>query len=116
EGLPELEALVRARLDQRSALFDVLLPMNEGRFESRLRSICQPLEDDWDEARNLRRLRVRLTEGALGSLRRGQRHAGRAVVRLAEHRERLARRDDEFFLARGCGLRWGLRRRLRDGG
>jgi GTP-binding protein HflX len=73
EGLPALEALVRARLDQRSALIDVLLPMNEGRFESRLRSICQPLEDDWDEARNLRRLRVRLTESALGSLKRGAR-------------------------------------------
>jgi hypothetical protein len=51
----------------------VLLPMNEGRFESQLRRVCQPLEDDWDEARNLRRLRVRLTEGALGSLRRGAR-------------------------------------------
>ena len=36
-----------------------------------MRRICQPLEDDWDEARNLRRLRVRLTEGALGSLKRG---------------------------------------------
>jgi GTP-binding protein HflX len=73
EGLPELERLVRQRLDQRSALIDVLLPMNEGRFESQLRRVCQPLEDDWDEARNLRRLRVRLTEGALGSLRRGAR-------------------------------------------
>ena len=73
EGLDELERLVRARLDLRSALFDVLLPMSEGRFESQLRRICQPLEDAWDEARNLRRLRVRLTEGALGSLRRGAR-------------------------------------------
>ena len=73
EGLDELEKLVRARIDQRSLLFDVLLPMSEGRFESQLRRICQPLEDDYDEARNLRRLRVRLTESALGNLRRGAR-------------------------------------------
>jgi GTP-binding protein HflX len=73
EGLAELERLVRVRIDQRSKLIDVLLPMSEGRFESRLRRICQPLEDDWDEARNLRRLRVRLTDGALGSLRRDAR-------------------------------------------
>ncbi|MBK7643414.1 MAG: GTPase HflX [Planctomycetes bacterium] len=70
-GLADLERIVRTRLDQRSTLFDVLLPMSEGRFESQLRRLCQPLEDDWDEARNLRRLRVRLTDGALGSLRRG---------------------------------------------
>ncbi len=71
EGLAELERLVRARLDQRSTLIDVLLPMNAGRFESQLRKLCQPLEDDWDEARSMRRLRVRLTHGALGNLRRG---------------------------------------------
>ena len=73
EGLAELERLVMKRIDARSVLLDVLLPMSEGRFESQLRRICQPLEDDWDEARNLRRLRVRLTHGALGSLKRGAR-------------------------------------------
>jgi GTP-binding protein HflX len=70
EGLLELERAIARRLDERSALIDVFLPMTEGRFESLLRKACTPLEDDWDQERLARRLRVRLTDGAFGNLRR----------------------------------------------
>jgi GTP-binding protein HflX len=69
-GLAELDAAVRRRLDRRSALVDLYFPIQEGRIEAAVRRLCSPLEEDWDAERSLRRLRVRLTEGALGPLRR----------------------------------------------
>lgn len=69
-GLAELDAAVRRRLDRRSALVDLYFPIQEGRIEAAVRRLCSPLEEDWDAERSLRRLRVRLTEGALGHLRR----------------------------------------------
>ena len=70
EGLDLLEQAITQRLDERSALIDVFLPPSEGRFESLLRKACRPIEDDWDQERLARRLCVRLTDGALGNLRR----------------------------------------------
>jgi GTPase len=70
EGLPQLDEAVRRRIDARSALVDVWLPLSEGRFEAAVRRCGTPLEVEYPEGADERRLRLRLTEGALGNLRR----------------------------------------------
>lgn len=75
-GLAELDAAIARRLDRRSALVDLYFPVTEGRIEAAVRKLCAPLEEDWDQDTGQRRLRVRLTEGALGNL---QRSAGKAL-------------------------------------
>lgn len=76
-GLDALNAAVQRRLDRRSALVDLYFPLRSGRIEAAVRKLCAPIEDDYDAERSLRRLRVRLTEGALGNL---MRSAGRELV------------------------------------
>lgn len=68
-GLAELDARIRERLDAHAGLFDVFMPASAGRFDAKIRSICIPLEREYDEARDEIRLRVRLTEAQIGVLR-----------------------------------------------
>ncbi len=74
-GLDRLDEAVRRKLDARSYLVDVRMPIGDGRLDAAVRKLCAPIEDDVSEDGD-HRLRVRLTEGALGNLRR---HAGAAV-------------------------------------
>jgi len=67
EGLAELETLVRARLDLRSPVVEVRVPLAEGRAIAALKAagtiLDQRVEGDTDLV-----LRLRLLDGALGSL------------------------------------------------
>jgi GTP-binding protein HflX len=75
DGIDRLEEAVRRKLDARSYLVDVRMPIADGRLDAAVRKLCTPLEDEvGDDGEH--RLRVRLTEGALGNLRR---HAGPAA-------------------------------------
>jgi GTP-binding protein HflX len=76
-GLEALNAAVQRRLDRRSALVDLYFPLRSGQIEAAVRKLCAPIEDDYDAENSLRRLRVRLTEGALGNL---MRSAGRELM------------------------------------
>lgn len=69
-GIDELERAVMRQLDRRSALVDVFVPFADGRTESVLRQLCSPQQDEFDDERAERRLRVRLTDGQFGSLSR----------------------------------------------
>lgn len=75
EGLERLDQLVRARLDRRSVLVDITMPAGDGRLDAAVRRLCAPIEDEITDSGE-HRLRVSLTEGALGNLRR---HAGTHV-------------------------------------
>jgi GTP-binding protein HflX len=70
QGLDELDALVRARLDAHSSLVDVHMPAAEGRFDAQIRALCTPLERAYDEDADEVRVRVRLSPTQLGALRR----------------------------------------------
>lgn len=70
EGLDRLDESVRRRLDARSFLVDIHMPIADGRLDSNVRRLCTPIEDETDAETGMHRLRVRLTEGALGNLRR----------------------------------------------
>jgi len=70
EGLDRLDECVRRRLDARSFLVDVFMPIADGRLDSNVRRLCTPIEDEVDAESGVHRLRARLTEGALGNLRR----------------------------------------------
>jgi GTP-binding protein HflX len=71
EGLERLDAAVAGRLDRRSVTVDITMPAGEGRLDAAVRKLCKPLSETFDEDHSLRTLRVRLTDGALGNLRRG---------------------------------------------
>jgi GTP-binding protein HflX len=70
QGLDQLEAAVRDRLDAHSTLVDVFMPAAEGRFDSQIRALCTPTQREYDEAADEVRVRVRLSETQLGALRR----------------------------------------------
>ncbi len=70
EGLDRLDAVVRARLDVRSRLVDVFVQLADGRSDSQVRRLARPLEEELLDGGTEKRMRVRLTEGELGSLRR----------------------------------------------
>jgi len=70
EGLDRLDDAVRSELDLRSAVIDVFLPASDGKLASDVRRLGGVLEEEHLEGGTLTRLRTRLTEGALGGLRR----------------------------------------------
>jgi len=76
EGLDRLEQAVARRLDARSYLVDIHMPIADGRLDSQVRKLCAPVEESIDDESGDHRLRARLTAGALGNLRRS---AGPAV-------------------------------------
>ncbi|HEV8111538.1 MAG TPA: GTPase HflX [Planctomycetota bacterium] len=78
EGLDRLAEAVAGRLDAQSALVDVFVPVADGRLDASVRRLARPIEDEMCPDGREHRLRVRLSEGALGSLR----HAGGAALRL----------------------------------
>ncbi len=69
EGLAELDARIRERLDAHSRLVDVFMPASAGRLDAQIRAICTPSEREYDEVRDEIRVRVRLSEAQLGALR-----------------------------------------------
>jgi len=69
EGLDRLIEAVARRLDQRSALVDVELPLADGRSAAAVRRSGAVLQEETLGSERLR-LRVKLSEGALGNLRR----------------------------------------------
>ncbi len=78
QGLDQLEAAVRERLDAHSTLVDVFMPAAEGRFDSQIRALCTPTQREYHEASDEVRVRVRLSDSQLGALRR----AAPAAVRF----------------------------------
>jgi GTP-binding protein HflX len=78
EGLDELDEAVARRLDVHSSLVDVFVGLGDGRLDAHVRRLAKPIEDEVRMEAGERRLRVRLTEGALGNLRR----AGGAALRV----------------------------------
>jgi GTP-binding protein HflX len=68
-GLDRLTEAVARRLDQRSATVDVELPLADGRSAAAVRRSGAVLEEKTLETDRLR-LRVKLSQGALGNLRR----------------------------------------------
>jgi GTP-binding protein HflX len=78
EGLDQLEQVVARRLDEHSALVDVFVGLGDGRLDAHVRRLAKPIEDEILAETQERRLRVRLTDGALGNLRR----AGGSALRL----------------------------------
>ena len=96
QGLDKLEQAVTRVLDARSALVDVYLPLSDGRVDALVRRLGTPVEDQWLEDRGERRLRARLTEGALGNLRRSAGSAARFVV-VEPPRERADSSGEDPF-------------------
>ena len=88
-GLERLDAMVASRLDRRSVLVEISMPAADGRLDAAIRKLCRPLEERYDEVDGVRTLRVMLTDGALGNLRRGAGSAVRFEV-LSAARESLA--------------------------
>jgi GTP-binding protein HflX len=78
EGLDDLERAVARKLDERSSLVDVYAPYDDGRLVASVLRIARPLEDEVSLEGGWRRMRLRLTNGALGSLRQG----GGSVLRI----------------------------------
>jgi GTP-binding protein HflX len=78
EGIELLEAAVARRLDARSAVFDIFVPLANGRLNARVHRLGRPMEDDISLETEERRLRLRLTDAELGSLRR----AGEGSLRI----------------------------------
>jgi GTP-binding protein HflX len=70
-GLERLDAMVANRLDRRSVLAEISMPAGDGRLDAAIRKLCRPLDERYDELDGVRTLRVMLTDGALGNLRRG---------------------------------------------
>ena len=87
EGLDRLDAAVARRLDEHSALVDLYFGLGEGRIDAHVRRLARPIEEEIRAEGEERRLRVRLTAGALGNLRRAGGSALRVeVVEPAEGR------------------------------
>jgi len=70
EGLDLLAAAVAKRVDRQSSLYDVFVPIADGRLDASVRRLARPVEDEISMERGEHRMRVRLTDGALGNLRR----------------------------------------------
>jgi GTP-binding protein HflX len=70
EGLEQLAGAVARRVNRQSALYDVFVPIGDGRIDASVRRLARPIEDEISMERGEHRLRVRLTEGALGILHR----------------------------------------------
>jgi GTP-binding protein HflX len=107
EGLDRLDEAVRKRLDSRSFLVDVHMPVADGRLDSAVRRLGKPIEEDVDDEKGEHRMRVRLTEGALGNLRRGAGERARFEViqapvetPLAAERKDMHGRTDSSDAAR----------------
>ncbi len=73
-----LEEAVARRLDEHSTLVDVFVGLGDGRLDAHVRRLAKPIEDEIRAETEERRLRVRLTDGALGNLRR----AGGSTLRV----------------------------------
>jgi GTP-binding protein HflX len=69
-GLERLTAAVARQLDERSALVDVVLPLADGRTVAAVKAQGALLEEEVLEGERLR-LRLRISEAALGNLQRG---------------------------------------------
>ena len=69
-GLERLTAAVARELDERSALVDVALPLADGRTVAAVKAQGALVEEEVLEGERLR-LRLRISEAALGNLRRG---------------------------------------------
>jgi GTPase len=78
EGLDRLDEAVARRLDEHSTLVDVFVGLGDGRLDAHVRRLARPIEDEIRAETEERRLRVRLTDGALGNLRR----AGGSTLRV----------------------------------
>ena len=70
EGLERLTQLVIARLDARASTVDVRVPVTDGRIVALVRSNGAILSEGMDEAQTRLAFRLRLSQGALGTLRR----------------------------------------------
>ena len=70
EGIEDLERAVARRLDEQSILVDVFVPLADGRSNAGVGRMGRPLEDEISLEREERRIRLRLTNAALGNLRR----------------------------------------------
>jgi GTP-binding protein HflX len=70
EGLDRLDESVSRKLDQQSSLVDLHFPIGEGRLNALVHRMGRPLEDEMSVNLQDRRLRIRLTDAALGNLRR----------------------------------------------
>ena len=70
EGLDLLAEAVARRVDRHSSVYDVFVPIGDGRIDASVRRLARPIEDEISMDRGEHRLRVRLTEGALGNLHR----------------------------------------------
>ncbi len=80
DGLAELDARIRARLDAQSALVDVFMPASAGRLDAQIRSLCTPIERAYDETTGESRVRVRLSKAQQGFLERGAGTEARFIV------------------------------------
>jgi len=69
EGLERLDAAVSRKLDARSARVQVEVPIADGRTMAAIRRLGAVLEEETVEARCVR-MTVRISEAALGNLRR----------------------------------------------
>jgi GTPase len=69
QGIERLVEAVIRRLDQRAAIVDVLVPLADGRTAAAVRRSSAVLEEETLGEESLR-LRIKLSEGALGTLRR----------------------------------------------
>lgn len=70
DGVDELVSIVRRHLDECSVLVDLVFPLGDGRVESSVRRHAAPIEDVIDDENSMRRIRVRLTPGQWGLLRK----------------------------------------------
>lgn len=70
EGIGRLEEAVARRLDEQSFVVDVFVPLADGRLNAGVGRLGRPLEDEISMEREERRIRLRLTNAALGHLHR----------------------------------------------
>jgi len=70
EGIDRLEAAVARRLEEQSFVVDVFVPLADGRLNAGVGRLGRPLEDEISMEKEERRLRLRVTDAALGHLRR----------------------------------------------
>jgi GTP-binding protein HflX len=94
EGLDALDRAIRRRLDSHSFLLDIHVPLSDGRLDALVRSRGKPLEDELLEEQSTRRLRMRLTEEALGTLKRAA-GPGLRVVVVADPADREREERDD---------------------
>ena len=91
EGIEDLDRAVALRLDEQSFLVDVFVPLADGRSNAVVGRLGRPLEDELSLEREERRVRLRLTSAALGTLRRTAGGSLRiAIVEDPSRREALS--------------------------